>query len=163
MDLTTTQAAWFLPAVAPICIYVAYSDLRSMKIPNKAVLALIAVFAVIGLIALPLDVWAWRWVHLVALLVAGVVANAVGLMGAGDAKFIAAAAPFVSRQDAPMMMYILAAAILIGVGLHRVAKYTALRKLAPNWESWSTGKRFPMGFPLGMALIAYLIAPFIAA
>ena len=160
MDLTTTQAAWFLPLVAPICVYVAYSDLKGMIIPNKAVIALVAVFAVVGLIALPLDEWAWRWVHLVVLLIIGMLVNAVGLMGAGDAKFIAGAAPFIARPDAPLAMYILAACILSGVILHRIAKHSPLRKLAPEWKSWTTGKRFPMGFPLGMALIGYLIAPF---
>ncbi len=50
------------------------SDMKFMKIPNKAVLALMAVFAVVGLIALPLDVWAWRWAHfLVIVLVIGFV------------------------------------------------------------------------------------------
>ena len=37
--------------------------MKFMKIPNKAVLALAAVFAGGRPLALPLDVWAWRWAH----------------------------------------------------------------------------------------------------
>ncbi len=42
-------ALWFLPFVLPIALWVAWSDMKFMKIPNKAVLALVAVFAVVGL------------------------------------------------------------------------------------------------------------------
>ena len=45
MVTTWTEAAWFLPFVIPIAIWVAWSDMSSMKIPNKAVLALLAVLA----------------------------------------------------------------------------------------------------------------------
>ena len=54
MALTLTTALWFLPFVLPICIYVAWSDMKYMKIPNTSVLALVGVFAVVGLLALPL-------------------------------------------------------------------------------------------------------------
>ncbi|MDW3118675.1 MAG: hypothetical protein R8G60_13530 [Roseovarius pacificus] len=54
LDITSAQALWFLPFVLPICLWVVWSDLSTMRIPNKAVLALTAVFLVIGLIALPL-------------------------------------------------------------------------------------------------------------
>ena len=56
-----SEAFWFLPFVIPIGLYVAYSDLSRMKIPNHAVYALVAVFAIIGVIALPFDIWLWRW------------------------------------------------------------------------------------------------------
>ena len=93
MELTPWAASWFLPFVTPICIYVAYMDMKSMRIPNPSVVALFAVFAIVGLVALPFDVYLWRYVHLVVALLIGMGLNAGGLVGAGDAKFVAAAAP----------------------------------------------------------------------
>ena len=40
LALTAAEALWFLPFVLPICIWVAWSDLREMRIPNVSVLAL---------------------------------------------------------------------------------------------------------------------------
>jgi prepilin peptidase CpaA len=99
LQLTFTQALWFLPLALPICVWVGLSDLRRMKIPNVAVLALTGVFAVIGLIVLPLDVYAWRWAALAIVLVAGFLITALGLVGAGDSKFAAAMAPFIASGD----------------------------------------------------------------
>ena len=67
MTLTFAQALWFLPFALPISIWVAWSDLKFMKIPNKAVYALLAVFLVVGLIALPLADYPWRLLHTLGL------------------------------------------------------------------------------------------------
>ncbi len=99
MFLTDTQALWFLPFALPICLWVAWSDLKFMKIPNKAVLALVAVFAVVGFIALGWPDWGWRWLHLLVILIIGFALNIIGAIGAGDAKFAAAMAPFVALAD----------------------------------------------------------------
>jgi prepilin peptidase CpaA len=64
MAITTFSAWWFLPFVLPICFYVAFTDIREMRITNQAVLALGIVFLVIGLIALPFDLYLWRLVPL---------------------------------------------------------------------------------------------------
>ncbi len=157
MQITASSAMWFLPFVLPICLWVAWSDLRVMKIPNLAVLALAAVFVVIGLIALPLDQYPWRLLQLGIVLLVGIVMNAAGLIGAGDAKFAAAAAPFIALGDLRLLCVILAANLLAGFTAHRIAKYTALRRLAPDWESWSRGKKFPMGLCLGGTLGIYLV------
>lgn len=157
MQITANSAMWFLPFVLPICLWVAWSDLRVMKIPNLAVLALAAVFVVIGLIALPLDQYPWRLLQLGIVLLVGIVMNAAGLIGAGDAKFAAAAAPFIALGDLRLLCVILAANLLAGFTAHRIAKYTALRRLAPDWESWSRGKKFPMGLCLGGTLGIYLV------
>jgi prepilin peptidase CpaA len=156
LALTLQQAAWFLPFVLPICLYVAWTDCRGMRIPNHAVLALAAVFLVVGLVAMPLADWAWRLSHLVVVLVAGMVLNAAGAVGAGDAKFAAAAAPFVALGDLLFMMVLLAATILAAFATHRLVKHTALRRLAPDWQSWRSGSDFPMGLALGGTLAIYL-------
>ena len=156
MGTPATAALAFLAPVAAICIWVAWSDLSRMKIPNLAVLALLLTFALIGPFVLPLGEWGWRWVHFALFLLIGIGLNAAGIMGAGDAKFIAAAAPFVAASDAVAAVVILAVCAVSGYLLHRVAKRTALARAVPHWESWSSGNRFPFGFPLAVSLVLYL-------
>lgn len=145
----------------PIGCWVAVSDLSRMRIPNAAVLALAAAFAILGLAALPLEGWTladwgWRWANLLVVLLAGMALNAGKAVGAGDAKFAAAAAPFVAPSDAPEVAFLLAAALLVAWAGHRLARATVGPALAPSWRSWSSGKRFPMGVALAGALVAYL-------
>nr|WP_245398737.1 prepilin peptidase [Oceaniglobus trochenteri] len=150
-------AWWFLPFVTPICVWVAWNDMAFMKIPNKAVMALFAVYLVIGPIAFPLELWLWQWLNLVVVLAVGFVMNMAGGLGAGDAKFAAAAAPFVLVQDAASLLFLFAAVTLAAFATHRGAKHFApLRNLVPDWASW-TNRKFPMGFPLAGTLLIYLL------
>lgn len=156
MTLTLSEARWFLPFVFPICFFVALSDLRSMRIPNVTVVAMFAVFCLVGLIALPFDVYAWRYSHLLVVLVIGIALNALGAMGAGDAKFLAVAAPFVAIGDLLFLLALFAANLLASFAAHRLAKISPLRRLAPEWKSWDAGAKFPMGLPLGTTMILYI-------
>ena len=157
MITTASQALWFLPAVIPICLYVAWSDMAKMIIPNKAVYALVLAFAVLGLLALPFTEYLWRWTHLVVVLVIGIALNAAGAMGAGDAKFAAAAAPFIAGGDLRLLIAVFAANLIAAFATHRLARHTVLRRLAPHWKSWSSGWAFPAGLSLGATLGIYLI------
>lgn len=157
LALSFAEAAWFLPFVLPICIWVAWSDLREMRIPNVAVLALSGVFLVIGLIALPLDAYLWRLVHLGVILVIGFVMSSLGLVGAGDAKFAAAMAPFIALGDATVFLMLFAAVLIASWLTHRGAgRVPAVRRATPDWVSWDRDKLFPMGVALAGALVVYL-------
>lgn len=158
MALTGQAALWFLPFALPISIWVAWSDMKFLKIPNVAVLALVAVFLIIGLIALPFDEYAWRWLHLVVILVIGFALNVIGSIGAGDAKFAAAMAPFVALGDLRILLFLFAAVLLAAVLTHRLFRRSAsFRARTPDWLSW-TKPDFPMGFALGGTLVFYLAA-----
>lgn len=157
MTITAQEALWFLPFVLPICFYVAFTDLALMKITNKAVLVLGAVFVLLGPIVLPsIDLYFWRLLQIVVVLVAGIALNAAGVMGAGDAKFLAAAAPYVALGDLRLMAVLFAMVLFAAYVSHRVVRMTPLRNLAPHWVSWSEKKRFPLGLALGPALALYL-------
>ncbi|WP_298359919.1 prepilin peptidase [uncultured Litoreibacter sp.] len=158
MMMPASAALWFLPFVLPICIWVAWSDLATMKIPNKAVAALILVYLVVGLIALPFSQWAWQLVHFAVVLAVGFILAIVRVLGAGDAKFAAAAAPFIMVADLVNLMAIFAICTIIGFATHRIARVTPFRKLTPNWESWERTRDFPMGYPLAGTLLIYLLA-----
>ncbi len=156
LDIPALAAAWFLPFALPLCIWVAWSDLRDMRISNRAVLAMVAVFVLIGPLVLPLPAFGWQLLHLAVVLVIGIGLNAAGLLGAGDAKFAAAAAPFITLGDTRFVIALFAANLLAAFVTHRLAARTPLRRLAPNWQSWTRTKEFPMGLSLGPTLAIYL-------
>ncbi|WP_299611415.1 prepilin peptidase [uncultured Tateyamaria sp.] len=157
LALPANVALWFLPFLVPLCLYVAYTDLARMKITNPTVTAMAVIFAIIGFFLYPLDVYLWQLAYLGIVLVAGIILNAAGAMGAGDAKFLAAAAPYVALGDIRLLMALFAVVLLAAYAVHTVAKRTSLHKLAPNWTSWNQpGRRFPMGFALGPTLAIYL-------
>lgn len=148
---------WLLIAALPISLYISWYDMRTMKIPNVAVGALLIGFAVLGPFAFGFDQYLWQWSHFAIVLLIGFILNAIGIFGAGDAKFSAAAAPYILFADLEPLAWAFVGCIIACYFVHRLVKHTPLRRLVPDWKSWTSGKRFPMGFPLGMTLIAYLV------
>ena len=69
----------FLPFVLPVAFWVAWSDMARMKIPNKAVLALLGIYVVVGPFALPLESYLWHYLHFAVVLVAGFIITSAGL------------------------------------------------------------------------------------
>jgi prepilin peptidase CpaA len=157
--LTLTQALSFLPFAVVIAIWVSWSDMKFMKIPNISVIALAAVWLVVGVLVMPFDQWLWGWALLAIVLVVGFIANMVSLLGAGDAKFAAAMAPFFVTADVGYVLGLFAACLLAAFVIHRVARrIPALQGLTTTWVSW-TNKDFPMGFALSAVLVFYLATP----
>jgi len=149
----------FLLLCLPVCAWVAWSDLKFMKIPNKAVMAIVAVFAFAGFALMPAEYWLWQWVNFIAVLAIGFVLNIVANVGAGDAKFAAAAAPFFLRRfEHVQLALILLAAFLLGAfAAHRLMRaIPAVRMATPDWVSWQR-KDFPMGLALVGTFLTYVI------
>ncbi len=159
LGLEAPQAAlMLLLAVAPVCGWVVYTDLKYMKIRNWAVLALVAVFAVVGGLALPPEVWLWRWLHLPVVLGVGLVLNIAAGVGMGDVKFAAASAPFFATDPAHVMIVVLLlqACTLAAFVTHRTARaIPAVRAATPDWVSWGH-RKFPFGLVLVGTLMGYL-------
>ena len=154
--MTAYAAYWFLPAVIPIALYVSWSDMSSMKITNKSVMALVIAYALLGPFAFGLEMYLWQWLHLPVMLAVGILLWAARIMGAGDAKFIAAAAPMRVVADLNLILRIFAASLIAALIVHRLAKRSPIRAQVPGWKSWED-KRFPKGFPLSMTLLLYLL------
>jgi len=155
--LPTAAALTFLPIAVVIGIWVAWSDMRFMRIPNQAVLALAVAYLVTGPIVLPFMTYLWGWALCVLVLVAGFVLNAGGALGAGDAKFAAAMAPYFVLSDLRFDMGLFAACLLGAYAAHRLMRAVpAYRRASSDWASW-TNPRFPMGLCLSGMLIFYLI------
>lgn len=157
MDLSPTAAMWLLPVALPISVFCAFNDMRAMKIPNVAVGAMVLGFAIVGIFAFGFPQYMWQWTHLVVVLAIGFLLNIAGVLGAGDAKFAAAAAPFIAIGDLSLLSWLFVACTIAGFVTHRIAKHSPLRNLVPHWESWNAGRKFPMGLPLGMTLVFYLL------
>lgn len=149
-------ALWFLPFLIPLCLHTAYSDLKYMKIRDWNVQSMAMVFILIGPFVMEWQTYLWQLGHLPIVLIIGMVLNAAGVMGAGDAKFITAASPFVLKSDLGFVFVLLACCFLAGALSHRIARATSIKNIAPDWQSWEPGKRFPMGYPLALALLIYL-------
>lgn len=164
MVLPPLAAVILLLGALPIGIWVAWSDMKFMKIPNKAVMALAGAWAVLGLVAvvatdLTMTGWAIGWGLGMAVLALGFVGNAAGLFGAGDAKFAAAMAPFFVGADIRLVLGLFSACLLAAFVAHRLGRMIpALRAATPDWASWTHAK-FPMGLALSGTLIFYLLAP----
>lgn len=157
MALSAQAALWFALFTAPIAAWVVLSDLRAMKIPNKAVIAQLLVFAIVGFAVLPLNLWAWGWVHFAVVLVFGFLLSLTGGFGAGDAKYAAAMAPFVALGDLQVFLFMLAVVTIAAFVAHRLLRrVSALRRATPHWTSWER-REFPFGLALGPALLMYLI------
>lgn len=156
--ISPLAALAFLPFATAIGIWVSWSDMKFMKIPNKAVMAMAAVYLVVGVIVMPFQLWLWGWALGAVVLVAGFVSNAAGLVGAGDAKFAAAMSPVFIHADLRFALGLVAACILGAFVAHRLARMVPpVRRATTDWQSW-THKDFPMGLALSGTLIFYLAA-----
>ncbi|MDE3079964.1 MAG: prepilin peptidase [Paracoccaceae bacterium] len=146
-----------LPFALAIGIWVAWSDMKFMRIPNQSVLALLAVFVLLGPVLFPFKTYLWQLSHFAALLVFGFVLNMARAIGAGDAKFVAAMGPFLATQDMPLIVILTSSILLAAFATHRGLRLVpAVRRATGDWESWAR-RDFPMGFALAGILIFYLL------
>ncbi len=157
VDYQSTAALVFLICVLPLVFYICFSDLKRMKIPNWSTDLLLGIFAVVGLFVLPWEVWAWRWANFGVILVVGIIANQIAGVGAGDAKYAAAAAPFVDPAHIIVILYLFAACLLGAFFAHRILRaIPPVRAMAPDWISWGH-RKFPMGLAISGAFALYLL------
>lgn len=155
--MTAGDALVFLVAVAPVAIWAAATDLARMKIPNLSVYAMILVWTLLGPVLLPWQDWLWGYALGGMTLVVTFVLFAIGPVGAGDAKFGAAMAPFFVGAALETVLMLLAGCLLAAVVVHRAARaIPAVRRATPGWESWDQPRDFPVGLALAGMVIIYL-------
>lgn len=148
-------ALWFLPAITAIGIWVAWSDMKFMRIPNKAVIAMLLAYLVFGPIALPFQTWLWGWALAATVMAVGIVGMIRGCMGGGDAKYAAGMAPFLIGADWRVLLALFAACLLGAFAAHRLMRLVpAFRRATGDWESWQSND-FPMGLALAGTIIFY--------
>lgn len=158
--LSPTDAMILLVPVLPIAIWAALSDLKRMKIPNISVLAMAAVWPVLGWYVAPtLTVWAWGFALMAIVFVAGFLLYLTGTFGAGDAKFSAAMAGIFVGGNIGEILLIIFLSMIGALAIHRILRsIPAIRNATPDWESWTKRRYFPFGLALSAIVIIYLLA-----
>lgn len=146
-----------LPAV-PICIWVAWSDMKFMRIPNVACYALFISFLVLAPLIFDLNEYGFRIIQGILVLIGGFFATSIGLVGGGDSKFAAAMAPFIALSEIFPFIFIIGIMSFISIALHKLVGVTpGLKNLIKDWDSWNAHGMFPFGITLAGSLIAYLL------
>ena len=142
----------------PVCLWVISTDLVSMRIPNRAVLALVGLFVLAAPFVMAWDSALWRLAQGAVVLAIGFVLSASPVrLGAGDAKFAAAMAPFVAPGDGGTVVWIFVVCTFAGLAVHRAMKLTPpLRRATAGWASWEDARMFPFGITLASTLLGYL-------
>lgn len=160
-DLATTPLQGLVLGLValPVCLWVVRTDVVSMRIPNVAVLALFGGFVAAAPFTMGWGEYGWRLVHAAVVLAIGFVLSASPVrLGAGDAKFAAAMAPYVATADLGAVIWLYVVATFAGLAVHRAAKLTPpIRRATAGWASWSDSKVFPFGIVLATVLMAYLM------
>jgi prepilin peptidase CpaA len=158
--LEPTDAMILLVPVLPIAIWAALSDLKRMKIPNASVLAMAAVWPLLGWYVSPtLTVWAWGFALMAIVFVAGFLMYLTGTFGAGDAKFAAAMAGLFVGGNIGEILLIIFLCMVGALVVHRLLRSIPwVRNATPDWESWTKRRYFPFGLALSAIVIVYLLA-----
>jgi prepilin peptidase CpaA len=146
-----------LPAI-PIGIYVAWSDMKFMRIPNVACYALFISFLVLAPLIFGMQEYGFRILQGIAVLIGGFFATNIGLVGGGDSKFAAAMAPFIALSEILPFIFIIGIMSFVSIGLHKLVGVTpGLKNMIKDWDSWNAHGMFPFGVTLAGSLIAYLL------
>lgn len=158
--LTSTGALILLAPVLPIAIWAAMTDLKRMKIPNLSVLALAAVWPLLGWLAVDSwSTWFWGFGLMGIVLILGFLLYTTGTFGAGDAKYAAAMAPMFIGTSISRFLLIILVCMIGALILHRIARSTPfIRKMTPDWQSWEQRRYFPLGLALSAIVVFNLLA-----
>jgi prepilin peptidase CpaA len=145
-------------AMAVLMALVTWYDLKQLRIPNWSVLAVVAVFVVTGLWGLPLDIFLWRLLHGVIVLVLGFLLYTLvsGHMGGGDIKLIAALTPFIAGPDLGFIALVYALLAIVGLIVQRFVR-AIQRDRVTGWKALDQKRVFPAGLLLGGTIMIYLV------
>ena len=141
----------------PICILAAWSDLKTMTIPNSLSIIGAAVVVAAVLLLLPFDQALTRIITGLVVLVVGFILFSLGGIGGGDVKLAAALFPLIATSDLIPFTLLLSITTLCAVLTHKIVGSLGMLKPAiANWASWQDQKKFPFGFALSGAFLIYL-------
>jgi prepilin peptidase CpaA len=158
--LEPTDAMILLVPVLPIAIWAAVSDMKRMKIPNVSVLAMAAIWPLIGWMLVPLwSTWLWGLALMAIVFVIGFLIYLTGTFGAGDAKYSAAMAGLFVGGDIGEILLIIFVCMVGALIVHRLLRsLPVVRNATPDWESWTQRRYFPFGLALSAIVVFYLLA-----
>jgi prepilin peptidase CpaA len=142
---------------AILMLAVIFCDLRYMQIPAPLVAAIVALFCLLAVTALPFEESWHRIAVALIVLFAGIIAFAFNLFGGGDVKALSATLLLVPFAQLALFALLFSAALIGGVLL-----VGALRRVfsteTSRWAFLRNERRFPMGISIGAALLALTVA-----
>lgn len=157
--LEPSDAIILLIPVLPIAIWAALSDLKRMKIPNTSVIAMAAIWPLIGWYLVPWQPWLWGFAIMAIVFVAGFLMYLTGTFGAGDAKFAAAMSGMFVGGNIGEILLIIFVSMVGSLFVHRLLRSLSfVRNATPDWESWTKRRYFPFGLALSCIAVFYLLA-----
>jgi len=157
--LEPLDAIILLVPVLPLAIWAAVSDMKRMKIPNNSVIAMAAIWPLIGWMLVPFTAWLWGLALMAIVFVVGFLIYLTGTFGAGDAKFSAAMAGLFVGGDIGQILLIIFLCMFGALLLHRLLRsLPVVRNATPDWESWTQRRYFPFGLALSSIVVFYLLA-----
>jgi prepilin peptidase CpaA len=157
--LEPTDAMILMIPALPISIWAAFSDLKRMKIPNTSVIAMAAIWPLLGWFLVPMTAWLWGFALMAIVFVAGFLLYLTGTFGAGDAKYAAAMAGMFVGGNITDILVLLIVCMIGSLLVHRLLRSMAfVRNATPDWVSWTQRRYFPFGLALSAILIIYLLA-----
>ena len=156
--MATSALAVATAAMAVLMAITAWYDLKALRIPNWCVLAALGIFLATGSWGLPLDVFGWRLLHGVIVLVLGFGLYTIssGHVGGGDIKMIAALTPFVPGSAVGFVLILFALLSFVGLLLHRFAR-GMIGDRKTGWAALDQRRFFPVGLLLGGTIMIYLV------
>ncbi|MEM7056283.1 MAG: prepilin peptidase [Pseudomonadota bacterium] len=163
-----TPALWLVIAtMVPLLLYTAWSDLKTLKIPNWIPLLILVIYLITGFWGLSLEVFLWGLgagvITLVAFILLYSLLDVMGIggIGAGDLKLLAAVVPFMFARDLLMILifyFIAVMAVWMTFTILWRRKKGESSFASLNQEGTKYGRRTPpMGVAIAGAMIAYLI------
>lgn len=133
----------------PLVLWIAYVDLKTLRIPNALIGAAILIF-IATLPAIGMDVAGPRFLNGIIAFFICFACFHFGLMGGGDAKLIPVLFLFVPAEGIAMFLYCLAGGMAAGmIGLRAVRR--SGRLTAGTMAAIDDQRVFPVGVALALA------------
>lgn len=155
--MPNTLGLIFLIVTFPVVLYITFSDLKFLRIPNVANLALLAIFVVIAPFFLEWGDYGIRIGQGVIVLIIGFILTSIGLLGGGDSKLFAVMAPYIAYQDITTFLFLSFGLTIIAIIIDKVVRrIPRFMESLKDWRSFQDKQKLPYGFPLSISLSIYL-------
>ena len=135
-----------------LLLYVIYTDLSDLRIPNVVVMALLAVFAATQAPFLPLPELAWRTGAAAVVFALGVAVFVLHLLGGGDVKLLPVVVLFIPSGQWAQFMLALSVAVILSLSCLRLLRRTGVGR---QWRSLNQTARYPLGPAIALAALIY--------
>ncbi|MEQ6249958.1 prepilin peptidase [Sulfitobacter sp. HNIBRBA3233] len=138
----------------PVFLYLIYTDLRYLRIPNRALFVLFCALALAHLPTLaPADI-PLRLVGAAAVFALAFAAFYTGMLGGGDVKMISVVMLFVPLQDIAAFALALSVSVILSLSVIKILRRSRSVK-ALQWRAFNDAKRLPLGPAIAISSMIY--------